>query len=91
MVLLYMVLCCARVWCVCICVCLQFGTILDVLKGLGDADTGFLYTQIFVASLPLGFLTIPVITHCIKRFGLLHTFHVILLLGCGYSGCLLVS
>ena len=69
----------------------QFGTILDVLKGLGDEDTGFLYTQIFVASLPLGFLTIPIITHCLQQFGLVHTFHVIVLLGSGYSGFLMVK
>jgi hypothetical protein len=69
----------------------MFGTILDILKGLGDEDTGFLYTQIFVASLPLGFLSIPVITYCLKNFGLVHTFHVIILLGCGYGGFIMVG
>lgn len=69
----------------------MFGTILDILKGLGDEDTGFLYTQIFVASLPLGFLSIPLITHSLKRLGLVHTFHVIVMLGCGYGFFLMVS
>jgi hypothetical protein len=69
----------------------MFGTILDVLKNLGDEDTGFLYTQMFVASLPLGFLSIPAITYFLKNYGLVHTFHFIILLGCGYGGCLMVS
>ena len=69
----------------------MFGTILDILKGLGDEDTGFLYTQIFVATLPLGFLAIPAITYCLKRFGLVYTYHIITLLSCGYGGCLMVS
>lgn len=68
----------------------MFGTILDVLKNLGDEDTGFLYTQIFVASLPLGFLSIPVITYFLKNYGLVHTFHFIIFLGCGYGGFLMV-
>lgn len=68
----------------------MFGIILDILKYLGDEDTGYLYTQIFVAVMPLGFLCVPVIDYNLKRFGLVNTFYTIIFWGCAYGACVMI-
>ena len=67
-----------------------FGIVKEVLVRLGDDETGHLYTQLFVASLPLGFLFIPLINYFLVTYGFLITFRVIYVLGMLYGGFVLV-
>lgn len=67
-----------------------FGVVKETLTRLGDADTGYLYTQLFVACLPLGFLIIPIINYSLVTYGFVVTFRVISVLGVLYGGFVLV-
>jgi MFS transporter, LAT3 family, solute carrier family 43, member 3 len=67
-----------------------FGVVKESLTRLGDEDTGYLYTQLFVACLPLGFLFIPVINYSLVTHGFMTTFRIISVLGVLYGGFVLV-
>ena len=45
------------------------GTVKELLQQLGDADTGFTFTQIGTVSLPLSALYAPLISRFILRRG----------------------
>jgi MFS transporter, LAT3 family, solute carrier family 43, member 3 len=67
-----------------------FGSAFELLKYLGDESYHYLFTQIFVALLPLGFLTLPVIEYLFKHHGLLGSFQVLNGLSIAYNIILLV-
>jgi hypothetical protein len=67
-----------------------FGSVFELLKYLGDESYHYLFTQIFVALLPLGFLTLPLIEYLFKSYGLIGSFHVLNGLSIAYNIILLV-
>lgn len=60
---------------------IYMGTVKLVLESLHDDEQGYLYTQIFAATLPVGFVFIPVINHVIMKYGFVGTFQLINALG----------
>jgi MFS transporter, LAT3 family, solute carrier family 43, member 3 len=67
-----------------------FGSVLDLLEDLGDDKYNYLYTQIFIAMLPLGFLCLPLIDWIFKIYGFIGAFHVLNLLSIGYNVIVLI-
>lgn len=67
-----------------------FGTILQLLEYLGDDSYHHLYTQIFIALLPLGFVCLPAIEYLFKEFGFVGSFHALNVLSFAYSITLLI-
>lgn len=62
-----------------------FGYVKNILEGLGDAHTGYLYSQVFIAGLPCSFVFIPLIEWANARLSVLHAFHLITLVGYVYG------
>lgn len=62
-----------------------FGYVKNVLESMGDADTGHLYTQIFIAGLPCSFIFIPLIEYTNARLTVLQSFRLITLIGYLYG------
>lgn len=67
-----------------------FGTILQHLEYLGDDAHHYLYTQLFIAFLPLGFFCLPAIDYIFKKYGFVGSFHVLNFLSIAYSIVLLI-
>lgn len=69
-------------------ICLQMtrsnaylGVNKEQLEGLGDAQTGYTYTQLFSACLPLAVVFVPVVSSCMQRRGFGDSFLVTAVLG----------
>lgn len=67
-----------------------FGTILQILESLGDENHHYLFTQIFTALLPLGFLCLPLIEYSFKNYGFLGSFHILNGLSIAYNVTVLI-
>mmetsp|Transcript_108988 Transcript_108988/g.347968 ORF Transcript_108988/g.347968 Transcript_108988/m.347968 type:complete len:535 (-) Transcript_108988:116-1720(-) len=62
----------------------------ELLQDLGDASTGYVYTQIFAASLAASAVVFPVINMCLERRGFADTFMLIVGLGMVWNAVALV-
>ena len=67
-----------------------FGSVLQLLEYLGDESYHYLYTQIFVAMLPLGFLCLPIIDWIFQKYGFIGGFHTVNFLSIGYNILVLI-
>jgi MFS transporter, LAT3 family, solute carrier family 43, member 3 len=56
------------------------GTNKLLLESLGDADTGYAYTQIFAITLPAATVCVPVISYSLRRGGFGRTYIVVTIL-----------
>ncbi|CAE8706318.1 unnamed protein product [Polarella glacialis] len=67
------------------------GTNKEVLEKLGDASTGYFYTQAFSASLPASLVCVPLISRCLRDRGFADTFLLTSILGILWNGVALVQ
>lgn len=61
------------------------GTMKEFLQFLNDEDTGFMYTQIFAATMPTCTLFVPLFSWFINRRGFVDTYWLIMALGIGWN------
>jgi len=67
------------------------GTNKELLEKLGDAETGYVYTQIFAALLPASTVCLPVITWCLSQRGFFVTFLIVVAFGVAWNAVALIS